>query len=221
MSTLEAHAVTLVCYPSVAASVPGGVRRRATVEMVPGIEPCKDGFVGLTTLTAQQWHDFLAMIDRPDLVENAQLDTTRAASPARRELRPVIDGWTEQHQVGEIIERAAMFRVPAAPVLNGATLPQFEPLADRGLFTSNPRGGFSHPRPPFLSTATEPRPVAPAPSVGEHAATPFRSVRTASPPNRSERGDGCLPLEGVRVLDVTAFWAGPSRPSTSPPSAQT
>jgi len=209
VSTLEAYAVTLVCYPSVAASVRGGVRRRATVEMVPGIEPCKDGFVGLTTLTAQQWHDFLAMIDRPDLVENAQLDTARARIAHEAELRPVIHGWTEQHLVGEIVELAATFRVPAAPVLNGATLPQFKPLADRGLFTSNPRGGFSHPRPPFLSTATEPRPVAPAPSVGEHAATPFRSVRTASPPNGSDAG-GCLPLEGVRVLDVTAFWAGPS-----------
>ena len=74
VSTLEALAVTLVCYPSVSASLPGGVLRRATVEMVPGIEPCKDGFVGLTTLTAQQWHDFVAMIDRPDLIDDGRLD---------------------------------------------------------------------------------------------------------------------------------------------------
>jgi len=208
VSTLEALAVTLVCYPSVAASLPGGVRRRATVEMVPGIEPCKDGYVGLTTLTAQQWHDFVAMIDRPDLIDDGQLDSPRSRIARAAELRPVIHGWTEQHQVGEIIERAAMFRVPAAPVLNGATLPQFEPLVDRGLFTSNPRGGFSHPRSPFLSTATGPRPAAPAPKPGEHTATPFRSDRTATPRTRSGE-DGCLPLEGVRVLDVTAFWAGP------------
>ena len=134
------------------------------------------------------------------------------SSPARiareAELRPVIHGWTEQHQVGEIVERAAMFRVPAAPVLNGATLPRFEPLLDRGLFTSNPRGGLSHPRPPFLSTATQPRPVSPAPKVGEHAATPFGSDRTVLQRRRSAE-EGCLPLDGVRVLDVTAFWAGP------------
>ena len=123
VSTLEALAVTLVCYPSVAASVPGGVRRRSTVEMVPGIEPCKDGFVGLTTLTAQQWHALLAMIDRPDLIEDSQLDGTRARVAREAELRPVIDEWTKQREVTEIIERAAIFRVPAAPVLNGASLP--------------------------------------------------------------------------------------------------
>ena len=209
VSTLEALAVTLVCYPSVAASMPGGVRRRSTVEMVPGVEVCKDGFVGLTTLTAQQWHDFLAMIDRSDLIENAQLDSTRGRIAHEAELRPVIEGWTEQHRVGEIVERAAMFRVPAAPVLNGATLAQFEPLTDRGLFTRNPRGGFSHPRPPFLSTATQPRPVGPAPSMGEHQESPFRSGRPAASPDHSSE-DGSLPLEGVRVLDVTAFWAGPT-----------
>ena len=209
VSTLEALAVTLVCYPSVAASVPGGVRRRATVEMVPGIEPCKDGFVGLTTLTAQQWHDFLAMIDRPDLIDNARLDSTRARVAHEAELRPVIHEWTEQRHVAEIIERAAMFRVPAAPVLSGETLSGFEPLSARGLFSRNPRGGFSHPRPPFLSTATEPRPVAAAPRVGEHTVTPFRSTRATSPQARTDE-DGCLPLEGVRVLDVTAFWAGPA-----------
>ncbi len=209
VSTLEALAVTLVCYPSVSASVPGGVRRRATVEMVPGIEPCKDGFVGLTTLTAQQWHDLLAMIDHPELIDNAELDSARARVAHEAELRPVIHGWTEQHQVAEIVERAAAFRVPAAPVLNGETLPHFEPLAAAGLFTSNPRGGFSHPRPPFLSTATEARPVPPAPNVGEHTAMPFRSGRTGPPADRSGE-HGCPPLEGVRVLDVTAFWAGPS-----------
>ena len=209
VSTLEALAVTLVCYPSVAASVPGGVRRRSTVEMVPGIEPCKDGFVGLTTLTAQQWHDLLTMIDRPDLIGDGQLDGTRARISREAELRPVIDEWTEQREVAEIIERAAMFRVPAAPVLNGASLPQFEPLTERGLFARNPRGGFSHPRPPFRSSATEPRPVAPAPSMGEHSPAPFH-VRRSTPPLSRADEKGSRPLDGVRVLDVTAFWAGPA-----------
>ena len=72
VSTLEAFAITLVCYPSVTASFPGGVRRRTTDRMLPDIERCKDGYVGLTTLTVQQWRDFLAMIDRHDLIEDSR-----------------------------------------------------------------------------------------------------------------------------------------------------
>ena len=45
--------------------------------------------------------------------------------------------------------------------------------------------------------------------MGEHTSTPFHVRPTASPLSRADK-NGCLPLEGVRVLDVTAFWAGPS-----------
>ena len=59
--------------------MPGGVRRRATYTLIPGIEPCRDGFVGLTTLTVQQWLDFLAMIDRHDLMEDQDLFDQRTS----------------------------------------------------------------------------------------------------------------------------------------------
>ena len=37
-----------------------------TVE-VPSIEPAKDGYVGITMVTGQQWLDFAAMVDCPEL----------------------------------------------------------------------------------------------------------------------------------------------------------
>jgi crotonobetainyl-CoA:carnitine CoA-transferase CaiB-like acyl-CoA transferase len=209
VSTLESLAVTFVCYPSVAASFPGGARRRGTYRMQPDIERCKDGFVGLTTLTVQQWRDFLAMIDRQDLMDRTEFNSPRSRIAHASELHDVIDAWMRGHEVAEIVERAAMFRVPAAPVLNGATLAQFGPFAESGLFSPNPRGGFSHPRPPFLSSATKPRPAVAAPSIDEHAAVPFASDRSAPRPTRPGAGAD-LPLEGIRVLDVTAFWAGPA-----------
>ncbi|MGA8725687.1 MAG: CoA transferase [Acidimicrobiales bacterium] len=209
VSTLESLAVTFVCYPSVAASFPGGARRRGTYRMQPDIERCKDGFVGLTTLTVQQWRDFLVMIDRQDLMDRTEFNSPRSRIAHASELHDVIDAWMQQHEVAEIVERAAMFRVPAAPVLSGASLAQFGPFAESRLFSPNPRGGFSHPRPPFLSSATEPLPAAAAPSIDEHAAVPFASDRPAPPQTRPGQGAD-LPLEGIRVLDVTAFWAGPA-----------
>ena len=67
VSALECLAVTLLSYPTLFARFPGG-SRTASFLMVPGIEACKDGYVGLATITVQQWHDVLAMIERTDLI---------------------------------------------------------------------------------------------------------------------------------------------------------
>jgi hypothetical protein len=46
----------------------------------PSIEPSKDGYVGFNTNTAQQFSDFLLLIERPDLRETGEVrfcDATR------------------------------------------------------------------------------------------------------------------------------------------------
>jgi crotonobetainyl-CoA:carnitine CoA-transferase CaiB-like acyl-CoA transferase len=207
VSSLECLALTLVCYPSVGASFPGGVKRRNTYRVIPGVEPCQDGLIGLTTLTAQQWHDFLAMIDRHDLIDTHEFDDVRVRMARSDEILPVIQSWTRDRTIEEIVDLASDFRVPATPILNGATLTGLDHLAARELFDRNPRGGFPHPRPPFRSSTTEREAPAPAPSLGEHqnvAIGPRRALRPTS-----GEVDGRLPLDGVRVLDCTAFWAGP------------
>ena len=45
---------------------------RRTLE-VPSIEPAKDGYVGITMVTGQQWLDFVAMVECPQLEEIEQL----------------------------------------------------------------------------------------------------------------------------------------------------
>src|SRR6476660_5911460 len=137
VSILECLALTLVSYPSVAASI-SGFRRRATYDMVPGVEPCQAGFVGLATLPAQQWHDFVAMIGRPDLAEDRALDHPRKRMTRRDELVPAIHSWTKQRTANDIVEQASAFRLPAAPVLNGATVTALDHLVARALFDGNP-----------------------------------------------------------------------------------
>jgi crotonobetainyl-CoA:carnitine CoA-transferase CaiB-like acyl-CoA transferase len=88
----------------------------------------------------------------------------------------------------------------------------------RELYGVNPRGAFPHPRPPFRSSATARREPGRAPTLDERRSAKDGLVdRTAGeadtarpfmPAATSDASPG-LPLEGVRVLDFTAFLAGP------------
>ena len=201
VSALEVAAITLANYPTIQASLPGWVRQRSTFIMVPGIEPCSDGYVGIATITAEQWHTFLAMIGRADLAA----DDTLLVQPrrlARPDVTEAIQAWTRDHTVAEVIEQCTGFRIPVVPIGNGQTLPDLEQVRARELFGRNPRGGFPHPRPPFRSSATAARPPSPAPRPGVGALRSEPAVpRTPRPAD--------APLQGVRVLDLTAFLAGP------------
>ncbi len=210
VSTLECLAVTLLSYPTLYARFPGG-SRTASFLMVPGIEACKDGYVGLATITVQQWHDVLAMIERPDLIAarpewNDQKVRQRELATVKAEIGP----WFLGHTQAEILELAAAFRVPAAPISSGASVTDLPHVVARDLFRPNPRGQFPDPRPPFRSNRTTPQPAEPAPGLGAHNKAPFPVGRRKQQPQPTPRNEeGGLPLEGVRVLDLTAFWAGP------------
>lgn len=208
VSGLECLAVTFLCYPTLFAALPGGSRTQ-TFTMVPGIERCRDGYVGLATITVQQWHDVLAMIGRTDLVDRSEWNDQKMRQREVHQVHAEIGPWFLEHTCEEVLELAAAFRVPAAPVAAGDTVTGLPHLVARGLFRSNPRGGFPDPRPPYRSTRTSPRPPAPAPSVGAHDAVPFTDRPIVPPVGAEPGGPAGGPLEGVRIVDLTAFWAGP------------
>ncbi len=208
VSSLECLAVTFLVYPTLFAALPGGSPNQ-TFTMVPGIERCKDGFVGLATITVQQWHDFLAMIGRADLVARNAWNDQKVRQADVAEVIAEISPWLMEHTAAEVVELAASFRVPAAPVSTGATVRDVPHLVARDLFQANPRGGFPVPRPPFRASHTAPRPVEPAPQLAQHDAVGFsdRPARVAHAADRP--GSSGLPLDGVRIIDLTGFWAGP------------
>jgi crotonobetainyl-CoA:carnitine CoA-transferase CaiB-like acyl-CoA transferase len=216
VSALECLAVTFICYPSVVSKMPGGKRQRSTFVMVPGIEPCIDGYVGFATITTAQWHSFLDMIGRPELAEDATL--FNQLNRGRPDVLSSIEQWTRQHTVEEAVELGSTYRIPTVPIGNGETFPALEHVVTRGLYGRNPRGGFPHPRPPFRSSITDPQSPEPAPALAGWAdglaptlpgepdgLRTHRPFRTRQPADSS----GSLPLAHVRVVDFTAFLAGP------------
>jgi crotonobetainyl-CoA:carnitine CoA-transferase CaiB-like acyl-CoA transferase len=172
---------------------------------VPSIEPAKDGYVGISMVTGQQWLDFAAMVDCPDFTEIPQLRFQIGRWDYRDWIRERIDPWMRERTVSEIVELGQLFRLPLAPLGNGSTIPDMDHLKTRGVYIDNP-AGFRQPRAPWLMSIARQAPVRPAPAVGEADNVSLWAPRQTVPRTRSAEA----PLAGVRVIDFTAFWAGPA-----------
>ena len=171
----------------------------------PSIEPTRDGFVGLCAYTGQQWKDFCLMVGRPEVAEDERYFDARARMEHLAFIQDVMHTWTKTQTTDEVIEVASALRIPVAPVGNGKLVLEQEHFRARGIFVPNP-GGFEQPRRPYQLSDNPAAPVAPAPGLGQHsgAALPPPSAPAASEPEADPR-----PLAGLRVVDLTAFWAGP------------
>lgn len=177
---------------------------------LPSVHPTADGWVSLQTTTGQQWLDFCVMLARDDWLADEQMARGTHRTLHRDEIEPVIDAWTSARPTAEIVELAIALRIPVAEVGNGANLPHFDHLADGGWFTTNAHG-FTQPSVPYrLGGGAAPRPFGVAPMIGRD--TDAHRARVATTPVRAatvSTADAPLPLAGIRVLDLTAFWAGP------------
>ncbi len=176
-----------------------------TVE-TPSIEPTLDGYVGFCTNSRQQFSDFLLLIERPDLRDDEQLAQVAGRMARFEEWNRIVHAYTTRHTTAEIIERASLLRIPVAPVLSAAEVPHHEQIVARGALRPDPEGQFLMPRPPYRIDDQDPPPPRPAPAVGEHTGR----IESRAPARREPEGPPGLPLEGVRVVDMTAWWAGPS-----------
>jgi crotonobetainyl-CoA:carnitine CoA-transferase CaiB-like acyl-CoA transferase len=178
----------------------------------PSIEPTADGYVGFCTNSRQQFSDFLLMIERPDLRQDEQLAQFAGRLMRFEEWNEIMRAWLSKKTTAEVIELASLLRIPVAPICNGETVLSHEQLVARGVFGPDAAGRFVQPRRPYRIDEADPPPPGPAPRLGEHTRSagfpgPTRGVDEAA---RRARPTPSLPLAGVRVLDLTAWWAGPA-----------
>ncbi len=211
VSMLEAMQCTLVTTPTLMARFPGGHPRTIRMVMIPGIHPTKDdAFVGITTITMQQWTGLLHLMGRDDLASDDELANMLGRHFRAAEVIALIEGWTTQHPAAEIVELCRTARVPASLVGSGEELPHFEQMVARHSIVAQPDASFTRPRAPFRISSVPDRVMTPAPRLGEGdgdaALTPESRERRAA---AWTDAPGELPLAGVRVVDFTAFYSGP------------
>ena len=137
---------------------------RRTLE-VPSIEPAKDGYVGITMVTGQQWLDFCAMVECPQLEEIEQLRFQIGRWQYRDLIREQIRPWLAERTVEEVVGLGQLFRLPIAALGNGSTIRETEYATQRGAFVGNP-AGFHQPRPPWLMSVCAPAPPRDTAQVG-------------------------------------------------------
>jgi crotonobetainyl-CoA:carnitine CoA-transferase CaiB-like acyl-CoA transferase len=200
VAALEVMAVCLNNYPTLYRQFTGQVAAMSRGGDWPSVVRCKDGWIGLCVFTAQQWADFAVMIGRPELSEDDRLSSMGGRSRNRELAESVIRPWLAEHTAAEIHELGGLFRVPVAFIGNGETVFDMVHLQERGVLVEHP-AGFRQPRPPFLQSASPVLPIRPAPEAGSGTVTGEAHPAGEQGPRR--------PLEGIRVLDLTAFWAGP------------
>ena len=206
VSMLETLALCLTYYPVTFSDMVGRPFREGRSIVTPGVEATSDGLVGVGVGTGQQWLDFCAMVEHPEWTEDRSLfrDRTR--------LRPDIAAWMAGHTTAEVLELAGLFRIPHAPIGNGSTIPTTDHFDARGSIVTNPRGTFVEPGPPYRFDPPLLVEARPAPHLDEHEAgtdDPRTDDGRAHRPEGPSTAAPRLPFEGLRVLDLTAFWAGP------------
>jgi crotonobetainyl-CoA:carnitine CoA-transferase CaiB-like acyl-CoA transferase len=205
VSTYEAMVIAM-SLPTMSASVLGvdSVMQQRSLEL-PSIVPTADGMVGFCTITAQQFQNFLVLIDRADLVDDAGLASMPGRIARRDEFLGMVTQWTATRTTQEIVDLAVAFRIPVAPIATPVTLPAVDHFVQRGVFAESELGVIQ-PRVPYRSDAMVTRPPGRPPRLGADNGR----IDWPPRPRRQHSVDAAaLPLSDIRVIDLTAFWAGP------------
>jgi crotonobetainyl-CoA:carnitine CoA-transferase CaiB-like acyl-CoA transferase len=175
---------------------------------LPSIERSKDGWVGFNTNSPHMIGGFLRMIGEDEEADSGawMLPGSRAQQAER--WHALSDGWLAEHTTDEIIEQAVIHGVPVAPVCDGQSVTELDHAQARRSYVPAPSGRGVQPRRPWKLDGELAPPPDPAPGRAEGGEPAWRGPATAHVVTRPELAG--RPLDGLRVLDLTAWWAGPS-----------
>jgi crotonobetainyl-CoA:carnitine CoA-transferase CaiB-like acyl-CoA transferase len=177
--------------------------------VVPGIVACADGWVGVNALTGQQWQDICVLFETPDF--DGRQQELLGDETVYQEFLAAAAPWLSVRTGEEIVALCQAFRIPAAPVADGRSLPELSHFATRSVYRST-ADRLRFPRPPHRfgsgdASAASGR-VAPAPVLDQPGPEPAAAPWPAPSPG-APSPMGHLPFAGLRVVDLSIFWAGP------------
>ena len=182
-----------------------------------GIYPCRDGWLGVTTVTPSQWRSLCSMLGLPELGAELRYQV----SVNRLEDADAIDAAVGprflERTALEWVEAGQAARVPLALAPTPAELFELDQFRDRGAWVEaeHPdQGRFATAGTPFRLHRTPAVAGGRAPRLGEHNGVALESPvvrrRFAGAPElpaSAARRPGLL--QDIRIVDLTMGWAGP------------
>ncbi|WP_158927394.1 CoA transferase [Acidisphaera sp. S103] len=174
-----------------------------------GIYQTQHGMIGVTIVTPGQWRGICAMLGMPDLAKNPRYAVNTDRLAHAQEIDALFQPVWETRTATEWFELALEYKLPMAVVPTMAELLEQHVHRVRGAFVPVRIGdvGFEAPVLPQHLTLTPPRAGGTAPLAGEDAAVWL--VPAADRPAEPASGK-TLPLHGMRIIDLTMGWAGPT-----------
>jgi crotonobetainyl-CoA:carnitine CoA-transferase CaiB-like acyl-CoA transferase len=172
---------------------------------------CLDGFVGF--FAAVRSDNFFLLIDRFDLMEKPEYATPMQRIRLIQELMPLLREWCATQKAADVQAKAQELRIACTYIVNVADLVEEPQMKAREWFLTvehTKAGALVHPGFPYKLSDTPCAIRRPAPMLGEHTDEVLREP-TGQPAAVAAGGSVApeLPLSGLKVVEVTANWAGP------------
>ena len=174
-----------------------------------GIYETKQGLIGVTIVTPGQWRAICAMLGMPDLAKEPRFSLNTDRLAASKEIDALFQPVWATKTAEEWFELGLEYKLPLAVVPTMAELLEQRIHRERGAFVPVRIGdeAFEAPRLAQNLSLTPPLSGGTAPLAGEDH--PIWSVPALpKPAHQAPAGSGAL--KGLRIIDLTMGWAGPT-----------
>ena len=209
--SVSVHEASVTLAESHTAYGPNGPRGRRGVNRFfngypSGVFRCRTGWLGVGAGTPAQWHAFWDMLGMPGIAADPRLAAADGRTAHADEIEALFTPKLLERSAEEWFAEGLKRHLPFAIVPEIADLPRMELFKSMRAFAPFRIGEASFDAPVL--------PIGPRPNTGDDAVSP-RLGEGGLPPTRAAKGPravaapGSLPLDGLRIVDLTMGWAGP------------
>ncbi len=135
-----------------------------------GILPCKDGYIGAITVTAEKWPILCDWMGMPELVNDPRFVTATARAQNIDALDAIMISWLIEHDRDELFREAQKRGLPFAIPANAPMILESKHLTERGYFVdvNHPSTGKIKYPSAQIKLGDTPYRLNRAPLLGEH-----------------------------------------------------